>query len=271
MQTIININLWKAALYPWAVPLLTGLPMPSTLTSTPLKIGAFTAVTSAFSVGIAAIALTHTAPEPPFGGAPVIEVQLFQSVGMSAPATTMGRSQPSPAIAEVQEKPAREAATDINPAPTNKVPVSEPTAQIPISSLSTSNPFTNSTAQSSSRTPATSPMAGSAASGDERKGAATQGAQGAQQSDDYEAQVIRWLDAHKKHPGRLAGVVTIRFVVDRRGRLRDSVITKSSGDPRLDRIAQQQIREAAPLPRAPRDAAWQTREITVSLDYRRHI
>lgn len=245
--------------------------MPAALTSTSFKIGVFTAVSSAFGAGLAAMALTFTPPEDPFGGAPVFEVELFSDAGFNAPVSAQGATatRPSPKqITPSAQKPDRPSA-----------PPTASTAEAPSQTVATSPAASGAFAIKPSSTPTLSsglgtsasatPMAtGSVSSGDGRPGAPTQGAQGGARTDSYEAQVIRWLDAHKRHPGRLEGVVTIRFEVDRRGRVRDSVVTKSSGDPRLDRIARQQLRDASPLPRPPRDVAWQTREITVSLDYR---
>lgn len=245
--------------------------MPTALTSTPFKIGSFTAVSSAFGAGLVAIALTYTPPAPPFGGAPVFEVELFDA-GMVAPRQTKGASNAVPATVKVEPKPAPTAEP---PSPRETLfttPTSEPTPRV--ESSASVNSSIAATSQSgialSSRASVSPSTSRSPVAGDDRQGAPTQGAQGGAQTDAYEAQVIRWLDARKKHPGRLQGVVTLKFIVDRRGRLRSSQVSGSSGDPRLDRIAQQQLRDAAPLPRPPRDVTWQTREITVSLDYRLH-
>ena len=249
--------------------------MPAALTSTPFKIGAFTAVSSAFGAGLVAIALTYTVPPEPFGGAPVFEVELFRDVGMSAPASLQGGA--AKAAQPVTETAAeKRPETPIQARP--DLPANTPTAE-PLNFKAPSTPRTgvsidrqaNLANMPASRFSAQPSVAGSAVTGDDRRGAPTQGAQGGTQSDDYEAQVIRWLDAHKRHPGRLQGVVTVKFDVDRRGRIRDCIVTKSSGDERLDRIAQRQVQQAAPLPRPPHDVTWQTREITVSLDYRRHV
>ena len=245
--------------------------MPAALTSTSFKIGAFTAVSSAFGAGLAAIALTYAPPEPPFGGAPVFEVQLFDA-GMAAPSRATGASNDVPSPAKVEHKPAPQARPSTPRESVTAPALSEPTPRVSSvaaesATLAAGTPSAVAPAPRASANPRTS---GSPVAGDDRRGASTQGAQGGTQTDSYEAEVIRWLDARKKHPGRLQGVVTLKFVVDRRGRLRDSQVTGSSGDPRLDRIAQQQLRDAAPLPRPPHNVTWQTREITVSLDYRRH-
>lgn len=247
--------------------------MPAALTSTPFKLGAFTAVSSVFGAGLAAIALTYPVPEDPFGGAPVFEVELFQDAGMSAPASLKGSTTPfAPPAQKLSRDPARQNQSTAETAPTTEALNSEP-AFLSRSTLSAAPPKTGTTNPASTtalQPPALHYMVGAQVTGDDRRGASTQGAQGGRHTDTYEAQVIRWLDAHKQHPGRLEGVVTLKFEVDRRGRVRDCVVTQTSGDERLDRIAQQQLRQAAPLPRPPHDVTWQTRQITVSLDYRRH-
>lgn len=248
--------------------------MPAALTSTSFKLGTFTAVSSAFGAGLAAIALTYTAPEDPFGGAPVFEVELFRDTGMSAPVAVKGSSgQSDPPVQKVLQVSPPETPTPSQPTPAPQdtprpVHISQTAPALTDSPTVAGSAVTQEAASSRASAPAST--AGSAITGDNRRGAPNQGAQGSQQVDTYEAQVIRWLDARKRHPGRLEGVVTIKFEVDRRGRVRNCVVSKSSGDGRLDRIAQQQLREAAPLPRPPHDATWQTREMTVSLDYRRH-
>lgn len=246
--------------------------MPAALTSTPFKLGAFTAVSSVFSAGLVAIALTYPVPEDPFGGAPVFEVELFQDAGMSAPASLKGTTTP---FAPPAQKLSRDSAHQ-NHATAEIVSPTEALASkpaFPSHPTLSAAPAKTGTATPASTTgiqpPALHYIAGAQATGDDRRGASTQGAQGGRHTDTYEAQVIRWLDAHKQHPGRLEGMVTLKFEVDRRGRVRDCIVTQTSGDERLDRIAQQQLRQAAPLPRPPHDVTWQTRQITVSLDYRR--
>lgn len=245
--------------------------MPAALTSTSFKIGAFTGVSSAFGAGLAAIVLSYTPPAPPFGGAPVFDVELFDA-GMATPTQAAGASNDKPAVVKVEQKSSPPAKLDssretISP-PAEKDPAPPVSSAVSESvTLANTLRLAGASSSSSSTAPRTS---GSPVAGDDRRGAPTQGAQGGPQTDSYQAQVIRWLDARKQHPGRLQGVVTVKFIVDRRGRLRDSQVIASSGDPRLDRIALQQLREAAPLPRPHHDVTWQTREITVSLDYRRH-
>lgn len=80
--------------------------------------------------------------------------------------------------------------------------------------------------------------------------------------------MIAWLEQHKRHPGGVAGLIVVRFTLDRRGRLLTSSIASGGGETRLERIALAQLQEAAPFPRPPSDASWRTRSFVVRLDYR---
>lgn len=101
-------------------------------------------------------------------------------------------------------------------------------------------------------------------------GAGTLGATATPNEDRYAAEVIAWVEAHKGHAaGRATGVATIRFVLDRRGRVNDSAVFATSGDPSLDMLALDAIRNATPFPRAPATADWRTRTFLVRIDYRR--
>lgn len=102
-------------------------------------------------------------------------------------------------------------------------------------------------------------------------GASTLGATATSDEDRYAARVIAWVEAHKgRAAGRATGVATIRFVLDRRGRVHDSAIFATSGDPGLDALALNAIRNATPFPRAPTTADWRTRTFFVRIDYRRN-
>ncbi|MEN5169699.1 TonB family protein [Brevundimonas pondensis] len=99
-------------------------------------------------------------------------------------------------------------------------------------------------------------------------GAPVVGATGVNAVDQYEAQVIAWLEQHKRHPGGIIGRTVVGFTLDRRGRLLSSSVVTSSGERRLDQVALSQLQEAAPFPRAPTGTAWRTRSFVVRLDYR---
>lgn len=112
------------------------------------------------------------------------------------------------------------------------------------------------------------PAAPSTASSSPGGGAPVVGAAGVNAVDQYEAQVIAWLEQHKRHPGGVIGRTVVGFTLDRRGRLLSSSVVTSSGEGRLDQVALSQLQEAAPFPRPPTGTAWRTRSFVVRLDYR---
>ncbi|MEM7045867.1 MAG: energy transducer TonB, partial [Pseudomonadota bacterium] len=75
---------------------------------------------------------------------------------------------------------------------------------------------------------------------------------------DYFAVLQAWLEQHKVYPRgaltrRLEGVVSLRFIIDREGRVLDYNIEKSSGHRLLDRAITALIERAQPLPTMPDD------------------
>ena len=94
------------------------------------------------------------------------------------------------------------------------------------------------------------------------------GAAAASQEDLYVAQVIAWIEKNKRSPaGSKSGVVTIRFVLDRRGSVQDVRLIRTSGSRLLDVAALDQIRTTQPFPRPGPDATWRMREFTFNIDY----
>jgi protein TonB len=99
-------------------------------------------------------------------------------------------------------------------------------------------------------------------------GAPVVGAAAASTPDAYEAAVLAWIERHKQHPGGPAGVVTVRFTLDRRGALRASEVLTSSGMGSLDHAALSQLKVAAPFPRPAANTLWRTRDFVVRIDFR---
>ena len=69
-----------------------------------------------------------------------------------------------------------------------------------------------------------------------------------------------WLLLHKIYPKyarmrRIEGVVRVRFVLDRAGRLVEGALARSSGDTLLDAEGGAMLRRASPYPPAPADIA----------------
>ena len=99
-------------------------------------------------------------------------------------------------------------------------------------------------------------------------GGQTLGAAAATDTDAYAAEVLAWIERHKRHPGGARGVVTVTFRLDRRGHVRGLRLTRSSGVRALDRSAMDQILATQPFPRPDARARWSTREFTINIDYR---
>ncbi|WP_420478722.1 TonB family protein [Brevundimonas sp. FT23028] len=99
-------------------------------------------------------------------------------------------------------------------------------------------------------------------------GGRVQGAAAAAQADPYFARVVSWIEQHKRHPGDVAGSVTVRFRLDRGGRVAGLRLLRSSGVRALDRAALEQIRSTQPFPRPDPGVRWATREFTVNIEYR---
>lgn len=70
---------------------------------------------------------------------------------------------------------------------------------------------------------------------------------------------------HELARNRIEGTVTLSFVIDPRGRLRRERVVASSGIQRLDRVALDQLRDAAPFNAPPQH---QARPFTIRLTYR---
>jgi protein TonB len=94
------------------------------------------------------------------------------------------------------------------------------------------------------------------------------GAAAAADTDLYAAQVLAWIERHKRHPGGGRGVVTVTFRLDRQGRVHGLRLVRSSGVRALDRAAMDQILATQPFPRPGAGVRWVRREFTVNIDYR---
>jgi protein TonB len=100
-------------------------------------------------------------------------------------------------------------------------------------------------------------------------GGRVMGAAASRLEDDYAARVLAWVEQHKRAPsGGDHGVVTVQFLLDRRGTVRDLRLMRSSGSRGLDQAALDQIQNTQPFPRPEPGAAWRTRSFTLNIDYR---
>ncbi|MFN3524413.1 MAG: energy transducer TonB, partial [Phenylobacterium sp.] len=90
--------------------------------------------------------------------------------------------------------------------------------------------------------------------------------------DDYAARLRVWLEAHKVYPRRARlrreeGVVEVRFIVDRQGRLLDGGILRSSGHASLDAEALAMLARSEPFPAAPRHMAGERFEVSAPVAF----
>lgn len=99
-------------------------------------------------------------------------------------------------------------------------------------------------------------------------GGQSPGAAAAPDTDPHAAEVLAWIERHKRHPGGARGVVTVRFQLDRRGHVHRLRLVRSSGVRALDRSALDQISGTQPFPRPSATARWSLRDFTVNIDYR---
>nr|WP_314435030.1 TonB family protein [uncultured Brevundimonas sp.] len=223
----------------------------------------------------AALFLTNLPPEQSDlrteGGAPVVNLTLEPSprfddtssaatqVTAAAPAASTNR--PAPPL----PKPRRAVVHALAP---ETVRVSSNPTPRPLAPMLTSS--IDSAAPAAPGLTSDADIAPSRAGRTQGGGASTLGATATLDEDQYAARVIAWVEAHKgRAAGRATGVATIRFVLDRRGRVHDSGVFTTSGDPNLDALALDAIRNATPFPRPPATTDWRTRTFLVRIDYRR--
>ncbi len=226
---------------------------------------------AAHIAAIAWMGAAFTAGKTLHGGAPVIHVTL-EGQGFAGLASLPQEARPtlSKSRSARPEPPTPENAEQA-PAPASAP--SRPAAP----RLSVSRSATSTTGEAAlipqgafaEAAPSAAPeAAASRASPSPGAGAPLKGASAEEAADIYEAQVIAWLERHKRHPGGIAGRIVVRFTLDRRGRLLASSVVAHDSERLLERIALSQLQEAAPFPRPPSDAAWRTRSFVVRLDYR---
>jgi periplasmic protein TonB len=96
--------------------------------------------------------------------------------------------------------------------------------------------------------------------------------QGGKSKDRYYAELAAWLERHKRYPARARqlrqeGVVRVRFVIDRSGKLVSHRIENSSGHNALDEAASDLLRRASPMPAIPSNLGPRL-EIVVPIAYR---
>lgn len=210
------------------------------------------------------------------------------SSGRQGPAVTLlsarefaADDSPVPTPEKLRANPARiAAAAPINlpektqrQQPTTKsAPAASPASDTPAVNLASPSPLpgeavgSKGTAGRGRQESAASTSAAAAASGNTQpeSGAA------AGSRDAYGRAVFARIKARQSYTSELSrdgieGSVTLAFVIDPRGRMRDERVTASSGNQRLDHIAVGQLRSAAPFPPPPNRTP---RPFTIRLTYR---
>lgn len=245
--------------------------MPSEFVS-PLAKAGTGAVVAVVQMGLLALLTLDAvrAPTPDQGGAPVIELTLTPRAAFdSENGSTDSTAAKAEDAAETARKPTLKPAPTALEARVTPIPLpvleATPVALASVASTSLATIQTEGTSRAE---------AGTDGARDSRRGltgggaAATTGANAGAQVDDYYAQVLRWVETHKRHPGGVTGMVTVAFTLDRRGRVSNARILTGSGRAALDAATLSQIRAAEPFPRPPAGTTWRTREFRVRLDYR---
>jgi protein TonB len=96
---------------------------------------------------------------------------------------------------------------------------------------------------------------------------------GGTSKDRYYAELAAWLERHKRYPSharkmRQEGIVRVRFVIDRSGKVISHRIETSSGHSALDQAASELLRRASPMPAIPASMGRSRLEIVVPIAYR---
>ncbi len=193
--------------------------------------------------------LQATQPAPP---PPIAAIEPLKST--AKPEAIKSREAPPP-------PPVRTARAEQKPQPK---PTSKPKAVKP----QPSSPKTASAGADIGSAPGTMPATTPAGGGGEAVGTD----QGGKSKNRYYAELAAWLERHKRYPARARqlrqeGVVRVRFVIDRSGKLVSHRIENSSGHDALDQAAADLVRRASPMPAIPSSLGSRL-EIVVPIAYR---
>ncbi len=191
------------------------------------------------------------APEAVSSSAPEASVPASADgpwVASSTPVLTT----PDPAPpAEPEERPVSEPAPVPKPAPRKTTPARAPQAPVRSPGTERSNPDA-----SGRRTAEAAPGNGGQAASGSGAGRGPGVDQGTGGADAYYSQLARWLNQHKRYPSqarhrRQQGTVSVKFTIDRNGRLVSHQILSSSGHSLLDGEVSAMLERASPMPKIP--------------------
>lgn len=194
----------------------------------------------------------------------------FAADESSAPEPEELRAEPARTATAAQISPPEQ--TQQQDTPTTSAPAPGPASDKPVVNLASSSPLPSEaagaegTAGRGQRQSAAFATAAAAASGSAQPESVAAGGSG----DAYGRAVFARIKARQSYVDELSregteGSVTLAFLVDPRGRMRDERVAASSGSQRLDQIALGQLRSAAPFPAPPQHKA---RPFTIRLTYR---
>lgn len=230
---------------------------------------AIAALAHAAAIGAVLVVQADAAAPPP---EPVMVIELPAG---AAPAAALA-PQPSETIEPLQELPAsvvpRLEVPEVD-APLPPDPVTLPTPRPLARNLVAPSPRPAPAAQPAAAPPAprlapATPAAGSAAQG----GGPGESAAARDEEADWYALVSAHLERNKRYPreakaAEQQGTPTVRFSVDRRGRVTDIAISRSSGHALLDRATLELLRRVSPLPAMPRSMGRERVVISLPIEY----
>lgn len=84
----------------------------------------------------------------------------------------------------------------------------------------------------------------------------------------WQAAVWRQVVLHRPAAVYASGSVTLRFRLDRQGAVGAVAVERSSGEPRLDRLAVLAVRRASPFPAPPAGVAEAALDVVVAVNFR---
>lgn len=193
------------------------------------------------------------------------------------PESTEVTQDPLPMVAEVTTNEAADIAPeDAGARSIDLAPVAEPVLPSPRKPLTPMEERDEPTIAEPSTYPAQIAGAGGRAGnqdvGDLGSGQAASGGGNVGMRSDYYATLQAWLERHKVYPRRalsrrLEGVVSLRFVMDREGRVLDYRIERSSGHRLLDSAVETLIERAQPLPTIPDDIDEASLTLVVAISF----
>lgn len=229
--------------------------------------GILAGVGSLHLCAVMALVASNAAGRPEMGEAPVINLTLEPSPRFDAPSPPSVASSAATAAVASPVRPPELRPRDKPILPDPAIP----TLSITPSTLpSPSTPVIQAAEATSRQAAGPASTQASEAGATQGGGGRLLGAAAASQEDLYVARVIAWIEQNKRSPARSAtGLVTVRFILDRRGGVRDLRLIHSSSSRLLDLAALDQIRTTQPFPRPGAGATWRTREFTINIEYRR--